>query len=320
MKEQIGLNGSGVMILSGEQITFWDLDDLELQLLPYGREEIEKAENPKNFMRFMNSLFPDPDTLESALYYLSLILAQNTEFRYGAFFIGGPMTGKTALAEILKNVLPDFIVHLPPETIMQQKKILRPETAIASLCGKGAGIIQEFPASKAIDSCRYKILTGGDTIWARRPYEQPFSFIPTAQIIVISNQFPYFDYLDMALEKRLLIFPFMVPHDRGKAGTMLLSEIIENLRPEFPGIVKLLGTYYVRLKTELKGIIPQSAEMLDMKSVYYTKRESDIYSCEYCKEEFNRPEIIVENNRPRCPHCGSLMITGPKPIRSRKGE
>jgi phage/plasmid-associated DNA primase len=319
MKERIGLN-DGSLVLSQKQITFRGRNDRELRVLPHSRFEIKAAGIPENFMRFMNSIFPDPDTREAALYYLSLILALNTEFRYGAFFIGGPMTGKTALAEILKNVLPDFIVHLPPETIIRGKKYPRYQTSIAHLYSRGAGIIQEFPASKAIDSCRYKILTGGDTIWARRPYEQPFSFIPTAQIIVISNQFPYFDYLDMALEKRLLIFPFMVPHDRGKAGTMLLSEIIKNLRPEFPGIVKLLGTYYVRLKTELKGIIPQSAEMLDMKSVYYTKRESDIYSCEYCKEEFNRPEIIVENNQPRCPHCGSLMITGPKPIRSRKGE
>jgi DNA-directed RNA polymerase subunit RPC12/RpoP len=124
----------------------------------------------------------------------------------------------------------------------------------------------------------------------------------------------------MALENRLLIFPFRVSHDRGKAGTMLLSEIIKNLRPEFPGIVKLLGTYYVRLKTELKGIIPQSAEMLGMKSIYYTKRESDVYFCEHCGESFNPKQVIVENNQPRCPHCGGLMITGPKPIRSRKGK
>jgi phage/plasmid-associated DNA primase len=319
MKERIGLV-DGSLVLSQKEITLRDRNGGELRALPYTKSEIELAGNPKNFMRFINSLFPDHDTWEAALYYLSLILALNTEFRYGAFFIGGPMTGKTALAEVLKNVLPDFIVQLPPETIMKLKKRLRPEIAIAGLYGKGAGIIQEFPASKAIHSSRYKVLTGGDTLWAKRPYKEPFSFIPTAQIIVISNQFPYFDYLDHAIQYRLLVFPFMVSHDRGKAGTMPLSEIINNLRPEFPGIVKLLGTYYVRLKTELKGIIPQSAEMLNMKSVYYTKRESDIYSCEYCKEEFNRPEIIVENNQPRCPHCGSLMITGPKPIRSRKGE
>jgi phage/plasmid-associated DNA primase len=319
MKERIGLN-DGSLVLSQKQITFRGRNDRELRFLPYSRFEIKAAGIPENFMHFMNSLFPDPDTREAALYYLSLILALNTEFRYGAFFIGGPMTGKTALAEVLKNVLPDFIVQLPPETIMKLKKKLRPEIAIAGLYGKGAGIIQEFPASKAIHSSRYKILTGGDTLWAKRPYKEPFSFIPTAQIIVISNQFPYFDYLDEAVQYRLLVFPFMVSHNRGKAGTLPVSEIINNLRPEFPAIVKLLGTYYVRLKTELKGIIPQSAEMLYTKNVYYTQQESDIYFCEQCGESLNRTQVIVENNQPRCSHCGGMMITGPKPIRSRKRE
>jgi phage/plasmid-associated DNA primase len=317
MKEVIGLN-DGALILSGEQITFGERKWEATGYLPYRIEEVKKAGSPKAFMRFMDSLFPNPDTLESALYYLSLILAFNTEFRYGAFFIGGPMTGKTALAEVVKNVLPDFVVQLPPETIMRQKKYAGAETAIASLCDKGAGIIQEFPASKAIDSCKYKILTGGDTMWARRPYKEPFSFIPTAQIIVVSNQFPYFDYLDMAVQSRLLIFPFMVSHDRGKAGAMPLSEIIENLRPEFPGIVKLLGTYYVRLKTELKGIIPQSADMLRVKNAYCTNREPPFYFCEHCKEEFDWIHTIVVDNRPLCPHCGDrLSFSGHSP-RSRK--
>ena len=82
---------------------------------------------------------------------------------------------------------------------------------------------------------------------AREVYHAPRSFIPTAQIIVITNYSPRFDSHDDAMIDRMVIIPFSVEHKKNEEGAKLLDEIINSLRPEYPGIVRMLAEYYLRL-------------------------------------------------------------------------
>ncbi|MDR1452174.1 MAG: hypothetical protein LBI57_07610, partial [Helicobacteraceae bacterium] len=74
----------GIIDLSGDFISY-DADRLLLngKKLPYTVKDVMEAPPPVAFIKFLESNFADPKTAESLIYYLSLIPAIETGFKYG---------------------------------------------------------------------------------------------------------------------------------------------------------------------------------------------------------------------------------------------
>jgi phage/plasmid-associated DNA primase len=289
------------MDISGPYVCYTQKEPEEeyLAALPYTTAELSEAKSPVRFLDFLTSVFPDKKTTETVLFYLSLIVSKNTEFKYGGIFIGGPETGKTALITILAEALPRYVQYfLIPK--FQVKPV-----DLAMMANLGAAVIEEIGSGSHIQAAVYKGLTGGDTLTGRFLYRAPFQFIPTAQLIIISNHLPQFTSMDDALAGRLVLIPFLSPHRRGEPGTMPVSEIKENLQAEFPAIVKILADYYIRLKHKYNGLIPQSKQCKDLKKSYLSNLI--FLKCEYCKEHFHVDDIILENDQDHCPYCGFVV-------------
>jgi putative DNA primase/helicase len=253
----------GTIDLSGDYTAYVDRLVSDDKPLPYTVKEVTEAPPPQGFIRFLESDFTEAKTAETLIYYLSLIPAMETDFRLGGIFYGGAWTGKTAVLEIMREVFPGYFVNLPPEAFIAKKRGTIDDhysPYIADLENRRAGIIQEFPADCKINISLWKVLTGGDTITARRRYHEPHDFIPTAQIIIVTNHVLSFPDNDDAVKARALIFPFLKRHDRGEGDTKTLSEIVLELKPEFPGIVHLMADRYIHLKRKRGGKIPQSPE------------------------------------------------------------
>jgi phage/plasmid-associated DNA primase len=261
--------------LSGPFISYVDRLVSDSGPLPYTVKEVMEAPPPEGFLKFLKSNFADAKTADAMLYYLSLIPAKETGFKYGGIFYGGAGTGKTAILEIMRKIFPDYFTNLPAYvlSIKKPRHIMSTDNFfyIAELENKGAGIIQEFPSDCKIDSVLWKVLTGSDTITARRRYKEPHDFIPTAQIILITNHILSFSTNDEAVKSRILLFPFLKRHNRGEPETKTFEEIITGLKPEFPGIVHLLAEYFITLKGKLKGKIPLSPECREWKKIFWEK-------------------------------------------------
>jgi hypothetical protein len=298
-KERLILT-DGVMDISGPYITYTQKEPEEKKLysLPYTVGDLTEAKSPVQFLNFLASIFPEEKTAETVLNYLSLLISKHTEFKYGGIFIGPPRTGKTTLLEILSRALPGYINFLP---------ILRfpiGPTDLTGMDGLGAAVLQEIDCNSQIKTTDYKALISSDTLTGRRL--QAYNFTPTAQIILVNNDFPRFDRMDdEALISRILIIPFLVPHLLGEPGTIPFLEIVKNLRAEFPAIVKLLAGYYVRLKHKFNGVIPQSKQCRDLKKHYF--RKPFYLKCDYCMERFAFHHVVIENNLLHCPHCGTVV-------------
>jgi phage/plasmid-associated DNA primase len=294
----------GVMDISGPYISYTENAKRKPHErmwfpLPYSTTELAESKTPIRFLHFLSSIFPDNKTAETVLYYLSLIVSKNTEFKQTAIFIGGTETGKTALIEILSAVLPGYI------DFFSILKFNISPFDLARMDGLGAAVIQEVDANRYIETANYKLLTGGDTLVARKPRKMPYEFTPTAQIILTCNVFPRFTYNDEALAARIVVIPFLFPHRRGDPKTIVLWEIKKDLQVEFPAIVKLLADYYVRLKHKFNGVIPLSRQCKNYKKSYLV---NPIYlKCEYCAEHFHINDIIIENDEDHCPYCGSIL-------------
>jgi phage/plasmid-associated DNA primase len=272
----------------------FDIDPSK-ERLPYTFSDMGNATNPDKFISFLKSNFSDPATIETLLYFLSLIPAKNTEYKYGTIFWGKSWTGKTTLIQIIEAIFPELITTLPLEEIQRKPRRHNEATPhIANLDGKGAAIIRESAKNFRIDTYRWKMLTCGDTIWARRLYQPPFQFIPTAQVIVVTNYFPNFEY-DESIIERLLIIPFLIDHENAKMKKT--SDILDSLRPEFPAIVKMLLEYYIQLKTKFKGKIPLSKKIKEIKKDLFLPQKKQL-QCPHCGKTITLSQYIAckENN------------------------
>jgi len=273
----------GVADFSGKELNYRksEKEEYRRDVLPYTIENLKNTLNPYNFIKFNNGNFTDKKTLETLLYYLSLIISRNTKFKYGGIFIGETNTGKTTTMDIMQAVLPNMIKTIPSEILVSKggsKKTSGNEATpyISALEGKGCGLSSETGRNLYLNTALWKQLTGGDIMPTRNLYEKAREFESVAQILILTNYLPLFDGHDGAAIGRLIIVPFLIQHKRGDKNTINIDIFKKLLIPEYPGIIKLLIEYYLRLKNELNGEIPLSDDCKKYRKSYLKELDTDI--------------------------------------------
>jgi len=279
-KETLPL-ADGVLDFSGKELVFRQAkpEEFRSQCLDYKMEDVKKGGPCEKIWKFMRGNFKNADTLETLMYYLSIIPSR-AFFKYGGFWIGGKNTGKSTTIRIIEAVYKHLTCSLDPDVIAPKGKQFStgngPTPYIARLPGKGAAFVNEPDDGAWLNAGLWKKLTGGDTITARGLNEAPKDFKNTAQIVFNTNHLPKFDRHDEAIIVRAVVIPFLVQHKPNEEGTMQPEEFVDYLKPEFPAFIRLLAEYYIRLKNELKGIIPISAESEAHKMGYIAEVESNL--------------------------------------------
>lgn len=181
---------------------------------------------------------------------------------------------------IISKIYPEMVAPIPRELIMSTGRYSNsangPNPFMARLEGAGAGLSDETQRNDTLNSAMWKQLTGGGMLTARGMYSDPRNFMPTAQIIILTNFSPKFDGKDQATINRMVVVPFNVTHEKGKKGTMEENDLIAMLEPEFPLVVKLFANYYIDLKYTYKAQIPLSKECEAYKQDYVENQETDL--------------------------------------------
>jgi phage/plasmid-associated DNA primase len=246
-----------------------------------------------NFWKFMQGNFKNKETLETFMFYLSLV-ASRVQYKYGAFLIGGKDTGKSTTMRMISGVYKHLIGFLDSDVLIPKEKRYAnangPTPYIAALDGLGASITMETEEGATLNAAMWKKLTGEDIIPARGLNEAPKEFQNTAQIIIASNALPRFNKNDKSIIERMIVIPFLVNHAREAVETKRPEDIERELEAEYPGIVRVLAEYYIRLKKELHGVIPVSKESRSYKTEIIAELESDL-------DKFVNVNISFEKNR-----------------------
>ena len=248
IKETLTL-ADGVLDFSGKELVFRKSrpEEFRRRILDYKIEDVKKGGPCEKIWNFMRGNFKDDDTLQTLMYYLSIIPSR-THYKYGGFWIGGKNTGKSTTARIIRAVYQHLICSLDKNLIVPKGKVFAnadaPSPQLARLPGCGAAFVNEPEDGAWLNVGRWKELTGGDVTVARGLNEAPKEFINTAQIIINTNHLPKFDRHDGAVIIRAVVIPFLVSHQSSEEGTMQPDEFVEYLRPEFPSFIRLMAEYY----------------------------------------------------------------------------
>lgn len=135
-----------------------------------------------------------------------------------ALFIpyGSGANGKSTFLEVLLGILGDYAKPAAPGLLMRSREN-RNEEATAELHGIRLATGQETGVDQALDEPRLKLLTGGDTVSARRLYSARFEFRPTHKLWLATNHRPRVRGGDDGVWRRLKLIPFdqvIAEHER----------------------------------------------------------------------------------------------------------
>lgn len=148
------------------------------------------------------------------------------------FLHGSGQNGKSTLLTAIKELLGDYAMQCPAETLMVKQGGGIPND-IARLRGARMVATSETEDGRRFAETMIKQLTGQDTIAARFLFAEYFEFIPNFKIWLAANHKPVIRGDDFAIWRRIRLIPFAVtipPEEKD-------GKLPDKLRAEYPGIL-----------------------------------------------------------------------------------
>lgn len=149
------------------------------------------------------------------------------------FVLYGPgANGKTRFLTVLREILGDYFIALPPETFLQSQHEQHP-TGLARLQGARLAAVSELPANRSWNSQRVKDIASGEITAARFMRQDFFEFKPVAKLLFVGNHRPRLQQVDEAERRRFRLIPFthhLAEDERD-------PDLADKLRPEYPAIL-----------------------------------------------------------------------------------
>jgi putative DNA primase/helicase len=173
----------------------------------------------------------DPDLIRFLQLWAGYCLTCHTREHTLIFLYGAGGNGKSVFVNTCARVMGDYARTAQMDTFTASK-FDRGSEELAALRGARLVMASETDEGRRWNEARIKALTGGDTIRARRLYENSTEFTPTFKLTFLGNHAPAIQNLDDAMRRRFLIVPFT----RRPAEPDPLLE--EKLRAEWPGILR----------------------------------------------------------------------------------
>lgn len=147
---------------------------------------------------------------------------------------GSGANGKTTTYEVFAQILGDFAVRTPTESVLIKREAGIPND-LAKLKGARFVYCSEVEEGKRLAESLIKDLTGNDTISARFLHGEFFTFQPGFKLWVATNHRPIIRGTDNAIWSRIRLIPFTVSIP--ECDRIPRSRMMERLTPELPGIL-----------------------------------------------------------------------------------
>ena len=248
-------------------------------------KSIQKAE------KYLKQVFPNTDIYNYMLKDMaSYFFGKNSE-KIFRIWTGNGNNSKSILIKIIQNMLGDYCIDFPCETLTESKKSSGSEAspAIADAENTRIAVMTEPPTNLKLDGGMIKKHTGGDRIRTRKLFENGGSFEATYKVILCCNDPPEIEGTDEAVKARVVMTPFEskwslnAPENEEEQLKKKMFKIDPHFEKNVPilakGLAYLLYQNYALYKKEGLGNVPEAMIM----SVQNYWNNNDIYS-RFCKE------------------------------------
>jgi putative DNA primase/helicase len=179
----------------------------------------------------------------------------------------------------LAGIFGDYAVTATMETFTATYHDRHP-VDMAMLRGARLVTAAETTEGRTWDETRIKQFTGGDLITARFMRQNPFTYKPAFQLIIIGNHQPQLINITDAMRRRLAMVPFAF--QPGRTDT----ELKDKLKAEWPGILHWMVTGCLRWQRH-KGIVRPEA-VQDLTDSYFAEQDLLGQWIEQCVERTRR--------------------------------
>jgi putative DNA primase/helicase len=198
---------NGTLDLRTGRIKKHDPANLLTKLAPVAYDPEAKSQR---WEAFLSRVIPDPDVRAFAQravgYSLTGITAEEK-----MFLPHGPTaTGKSTFIEAVKATLGDYAATADFESFLRRPPTGGPRNDIATLAGRRLVLSIEVEEGRHLAEALVKTLTGGDTVTARRLYQESFEFVPAFKLWLVANAAPRVHDDDDAIWRRIVRIPFTV--------------------------------------------------------------------------------------------------------------
>ncbi|NDD53800.1 hypothetical protein EBZ39_07960 [bacterium] len=164
---------------------------------------------------------------------------------------GEGRNGKSTLLNVLTELLGTYAGPAPMELLLVKGRAGREvETQFASLAGKRLVTTVEADSGVRFSEATVKLLTGGDTVLARRLYEDAWPVRPSWKLHVAANHKPLVRGTDEGIWRRLMLTPWLRRFE-GQADDKGLKA---KLLAELPGILNWCLAGFVQWRGQ--GLTP----------------------------------------------------------------
>jgi putative DNA primase/helicase len=157
---------------------------------------------------FLERIIPDRDVRDYVQMLAGLTLIGEPQELLPILW-GEGANGKSTLTEVMAGILGDYAVKVSHDVLVAQKGQTHP-TSLASLFGARFAHSGELDQGARLNESLVKELTGGDTITARRMYEDFWEFRPSHLMWLHSNYRPQIRGMDTGIWRRVKLIPFEV--------------------------------------------------------------------------------------------------------------
>jgi putative DNA primase/helicase len=222
---------------------------------------------------------------------------------------GGGRNGKSTLLNVMTELLGTYAGPAPLEMLLVKNRGKEVETQFAALAGKRLVTTVEADSGVRFSEATVKLLTGGDTMLARRLYEDAWPLKPTWKLHVAANHKPLVRGTDEGIWRRLMLTPWLRRFE-GQADDKRLKE---KLLAELPGILNWCLAGFVQWRAG--GLVPP-ASVLAATQEY--RVENDVLGTwleECCLKEANtvaEVAALYRSYKSWCEERGEFVMTSTK--------
>src|SRR5215208_4947610 len=206
--------------------------DLITKLAPVEFDPVAEA---SRFYKFLKQTLVDAELIAFVQRFLGYSLTGSTKERALSVLHGVGKNGKSTLVEVFQDLMGDYSTAIATQTLMSTRYgDVTAQYQLAVLNGVRFISAAETKKGQELDETVVKHITGGDTITARAPYVQCFTYRPQFKIWMSTNHKPEIPDGSEAIWDRIRLIPFTQRFEDGKnADTKLPAK----LREELPGVL-----------------------------------------------------------------------------------